>query len=722
MRPAATRVLVLSAVLLGTAVNGASEVHDAFKGAWIQRQRVAAETPVSFRIALASAKSDQELDSVIQALSDVTSPQYGQYLTPSELRAHWGPEADGTLAMGNLMADLHDAEVSVNDVGDYWNVRMSAATAEHLFSTQLYEYQHHAHEQLRVVRPEGAFTIPTQIASHVTYVDGLEHFPTEKQAQLMARRVSPGRIVDDVLPKSSKSDPYQQHTYHPPLLSDDIAVSESEPDYITTSQIRAQYQIPDDAKNFNGTHVRNKLIVGAFLEEFYKERDLQQFIDQFERKCLPSTFKFPATKGDCLADRPESSAANHRATGEASLDVQAVVALSRSENVVTLCYTGLRDSTRPFADDNQEPFLTFLQDINAMHPAPAVVSISYTDDECAVPESYARAVNREFMKAAMKGITILVAAGDGGVQSSHLVRSFCHLDGCSVFQPMFPSSSPYITSVGATTFKRTNGGHFTEIVTSSNDGALITSGGGFSALFPQPSYQAKAVERYVAAAALAGVPPSMYHHKGRAYPDIAALGHLFPVYVNGRLTPTDGTSVSAPIVASVVSLVNKVLIESGQPVLGFFNPLLYQMLEVCPHVFQDVTSGDTACGGGDLNCCSKGHVATTGWDATSGVGSIKFAPFVRSFQQCVRQIQQSKKLKTQLVLMGEEEADWSEAQALTVQAAVSLAMFLAVVLGSVLLSLRSKLFPSQVNGTHRAVANDSASEYLLADHDATVDA
>ncbi len=55
---------------------------------------------------------------------------------------------------------------------------------------------------------------------------------------------------------------------------------------------------------------------------------------------------------------------------------------------------------------------------------------------------------------------------------------------------------------------------------------LVNSGAGFSNYFDLPAYQADTVSAYVAG--LGGLYDGFYNKSGRAYPDISAIGQLFP--------------------------------------------------------------------------------------------------------------------------------------------------------------------------------------------------
>jgi hypothetical protein len=116
-----------------------------------------------------------------------------------------------------------------------------------------------------------------------------------------------------------------------------------------------------------------------------------------------------------------------------------------------------------------------------------------------------------------------------------------------------------------------------EIVCSTQTGAMITGGGGFSGRYARPSYQEDAVSGYLAALGRRGLLPSagMFNRSGRAYPDIAAIGQNVPTVFNGSLAMAGGTSAAAPIVAALFSLLTAERLAAGLPPLGFVNPWLY---------------------------------------------------------------------------------------------------------------------------------------------------
>ena len=115
-----------------------------------------------------------------------------------------------------------------------------------------------------------------------------------------------------------------------------------------------------------------------------------------------------------------------------------------------------------------------------------------------------------------------------------------------------------------------------------------TTGGGFSNIYPTPSWQHAHTDRYFNLLSNNGRSPFVnttykgssypygkYNSKGRGYPDVSLLGVKYLTAINGSFFPLDGTSASCPVFAGMVSLVNSQRVENGQPTLGYLNPALY---------------------------------------------------------------------------------------------------------------------------------------------------
>ena len=84
----------------------------------------------------------------------------------------------------------------------------------------------------------------------------------------------------------------------------------------------------------------------------------------------------------------------------------------------------------------------------------------------------------------------------------------------------------------------------------SNLGGVITTGGGFSAYYPLPSYQSAAVKAYLASPQGKAAAPG-FNPAGRAYPDLSFIGVNYPVVISGRTYTMCGTSASTPVAAAM---------------------------------------------------------------------------------------------------------------------------------------------------------------------------
>jgi len=268
--------------------------------------------------------------------------------------------------------------------------------------------------------------------------------------------------------------------------------------------------------------------------------------------------------------------------------------------------------------DTNEPYLTWVNYVTGQVDVPQVISSSYGDDEQTVPLSYANRVCQSFAQLGARGITLLVSSGDGGLGAEDAADCLT-LNNETAFIPEFPTSCPYVTSVGAleqfepqVAAWRPNG-----IGPDGNTHGYYASGSGFSNYFPRPSYQDGIVDIYVKK--LGGLYNGLYNKAGRGYPDISAQGLYFAFVWNGTFSSISGTSASCPLASSVLSLVNDALLASGRPTLGFLNPWLYSKGY---KGFTDITGGNTS------SCGTDGFPVTEGWDPVTGFGSPVFPELV----------------------------------------------------------------------------------------------
>jgi len=295
--------------------------------------------------------------------------------------------------------------------------------------------------------------------------------------------------------------------------------------------------------------------------------------------------------------------------------------------------------------DQSEDFVSWIVLMANFSNPPLVMTISYGTLEGYMHSTELDQWNTEAIKLGLQGVTLVASSGDSGVSGVFDDLKYCG------YGPVFPCSSPYVTSVGALQPQISgSSGKFTVsslVACQSNLGGSVTSGGGFSNYYPTPSWQSQAVSTYfnslptklkpytiTTGPPRQQLPQKSYNSKGRGYPDISAWGAYVWIKINGTLHIAAGTSVSAPIVAGMISLVNAQRLQNGLHPLGWLNPLLYG----ANSFIRDVTSGDNKCMLASYDpstavpniCCLQGFYATNGWDPVTGLGYIDFFRFSKA--------------------------------------------------------------------------------------------
>jgi len=302
----------------------------------------------------------------------------------------------------------------------------------------------------------------------------------------------------------------------------------------------------------------------------------------------------------------------------------------------------------------------FARTILSTPEAPLVVSMSYgwfEVEQCMnfsdgvdfvgnctslhIPNSqvYVNRTDAEFVKLGLLGFTLLAASGDDGTAGGHQSE-----DNCATMGPIYPSSSPFVTSCGATSLEQStskrdapeaappicsNSFFDCDCSTSTNEQPALANntaefdtGGGFSIHIPMQAYQKTAVQKYLTSGVV--LPDkSLFNPNNRAFPDIAAIGENVCVLDPGQpCNFVGGTSAATPLIGSIVTLLNQDRFNANKKSLGFLNPVIYDMYDSNPTLYYNnqFTEGNNA---GE---CPPNHGfnAYPGWNPLTGCGSPKF--------------------------------------------------------------------------------------------------
>jgi subtilase family serine protease len=312
---------------------------------------------------------------------------------------------------------------------------------------------------------------------------------------------------------------------------------------------------------------------------------------------------------------------------EQTLDVEAVHAMAPGANVL---YVGASDCTfGPLLDGLARIVNNRLAD---------VVSDSWIDGEKGLTAPVSAAFSQVFEQGAVEGIGFDFASGDCGYNDP--ATGCGAADGSTALQANFPASSPWVTAVGGTTLAIGRSGNY-KWETAWGDQVVLQhgkrwkpappggypadyafgSGGGTSAFYAQPSYQAGVVPRSLSTRLPDG---RISARPMREVPDVAmdadpATGFLFGETVRLRggrygfqLSRIGGTSLASPLFAGLEADAAQ---NTGPRSLGFANPLLYSLAGGSG--FHDVT--DTPLGPGVRIAAARNEWS----DSTTGTGPIQ---------------------------------------------------------------------------------------------------
>lgn len=296
---------------------------------------------------------------------------------------------------------------------------------------------------------------------------------------------------------------------------------------------------------------------------------------------------------------------------ETSLDVEWAHAMAPGANIVLL--------TSPVSETEGVqgmPEFLALEKYALKHKLGKIISQSGGATENTLFDPAGQQVFADFedfyKQAVEQNVTVLASAGDSG--SSNI-----DVNGNTYPFPtvIFPSSSPFVTSVGGTSLYADASGRYQyEIVW--DDHYIGATGGGVSQQFSEPSYQYSLSD---------SVQTTLNNFRG--VPDVASNtdpNTAIFAYISFLGSPNagyyfiGGTSEGAPQWAGIIADANQL---AGHP-LGFLNPMLYA-IGARSELFHDITFGGNAFNG--FNGV-PGFIAAPGWDLVTGWGTPNFGALI----------------------------------------------------------------------------------------------
>ncbi|KAH8993283.1 subtilisin-like protein [Lactarius hatsudake] len=525
-------------------------------------------TTIDLHIAL-KAQNENALIDVLYQVSSPGHPKYGAHLSREEVAELVAPPSD-VLELANAWLAHRGIPPSaiLTKHGGSWltviGVPVSRANELLSASYQLYRHIETNDTVLRTL----SYGLPTALLEHVQNVAPTTHFGFPRTP----------RMPHDGAAEAQKRVPAGE-----PVT---VLSSRQERPYVTPSFLRSLYKTSSYVPVAGD---RNALGVIGFLDDYPNPDDLRQFMNEYRSDATSATYTVAQIKGGGYD--PGNPGV------EANLNMQYTSAMAFPTRRIFY-------STSTGSADTGDAFINWLNYALDLLRVPQTVSTPYSLPEYTVPLDYATHLCNLYAQLGVRGASVLFSSGNHGVGRGNCVAP----DGSGKlrvqFLPTFPSTCPWVTSVGATT------GNNPEI-------AASFSGGGFSAYFPRPFYQVSAVPTFLQR--LGRRYSGLYNPGGRGVPDIALQGVNFGIIFKTKFKSLDGTSCATPTAAGIISLLNDYRISNGKAPLGFLNPWLYGIgLEG----LNDITSGSNPA------CKTKGFSAVPGWDPITGLGSLDFEKLV----------------------------------------------------------------------------------------------
>jgi subtilase family serine protease len=568
-----------------------------------------AATKVSARVYLAPRGGLAAVKQLATAMATPGNASYHQFLTAAQYQSRFAPTAGSVRSVSSYLTSAGLKVTSVGAGNRYLAVKGNVKAAEQAFGTQIERYRHNGKS---VQAPASALTVPASLASSVLTVSGLDTTPkATKPASTQTapppagfRNAHPCSLYYGQVKATYQAD------FHTKLPQFDGQTLSYAPCGYTGPQFRAAYE---GATPLDGTGVTVAITDAYAAPTIAKDAN-----------------KYASNHGDGayapgqLVQTTPARFTNQKTCGpsgwygEETLDVEAVHAMAPGAKIhyyaAASCFDNdLLDTLGQVVDDNDAQ----------------LVSNSWGDVEANESADNVAAYEAVFLQGALEGISFLFSSGDNGDELAHT----------GIKQADYPSSDPYVTSVGGTSTAIGADGSITFETgwgtekyslsangTQWNDvGFLYGAGGGTSAMFNAPAYQA-------------GVTGSPY----RQEPDVAldadpntgmligetqtfTTGEAYDEYRIG------GTSLASPLFAGMTAL----SLQHAGHSAGLLNPTIY----ASPKAFTDVKGNPPQAGdvrvdfvnGENANDGLLYSVRTfdqdsslktkPGYDLTTGVGS-----------------------------------------------------------------------------------------------------
>lgn len=574
---------------------------------------------VQVRVAVAQRNIKQAEQWLLQ-ISHPLSPLFGRHWEYQQVLDWFSPDPEATQAVVSWLQQSGVTSSQIAQTQDGSLVfNATIREMEDIFKTSYGLYGQDHNPQLYLGCEE--YSIPTHLRDYIDFITPSTPITSSPKIRLNTRYAAGDRLSDS-----------EEEERHHLRRGTETDLPSHCGDMITPACLRSLYRFPEN--DAISPHPESTLGVVEITLAHWLPSDLDMFFQQYAGTLVGLRPVMHGINGGRWQDIYKGQTWNV----EADLDMEYTMALT--SRPVFNYQIGPVDSAGPAIAPRLNGLLaaldgsycgalnnpldcintTLFRGASCLNPEcgtsprlPAVVSISYLWDEAGFPAGYLERQCLEFLKLGLLGVTVVASSGDSGA-AGHGEECQQRREG-RLFRPSSPSSCPYVTAVGGTQLPPHAITGTREVAFFKNKtGVISSSGGGFSNVFSAPAWQQAAVRGYLEQRNQTLNGSVLFNHAGRGIPDIAANSRNYVTAIDGKWMTVDGTSASAPVVASLVVLLNDMRLRAGKGTVGFLNPVLYAH----PEAMNDIIEG------ANFDCAQPAFNTAPGWDPVTGLGTPDF--------------------------------------------------------------------------------------------------
>ena len=337
-------------------------------------------------------KNMDKLTLMLHDISDPLSANYGYHLSGDEI-ATLTSNPESLNAVANFLVLNGVSAQSQSLHGEYLTANATVLIWEEMLNTEFYSFDVLQNKKVEAVVRAERYWIPKELELHVESVFNTIQIPRVIYGDL-------GRIRSQG------------------LRTEIVA-----PGVVTPAKLKQFYNITTKGS------ARSTQGIFATIHLYFSPADLASFQTQLAPPAYPVSTIIGNHSSDSFCIQTPGSCA------EPNLDLQYMMSMSPG-SPTTYWYT-------------DQSFTDWLVSVAAYPNRPLVFSISYGSSESSMSGSELNAFNTQMIKLGAMGVTVVVATGDDGANSPEVRSSSYGTSACG-YSPVFPASSPYVTSVGAT--------------------------------------------------------------------------------------------------------------------------------------------------------------------------------------------------------------------------------------------------------------------------------